>query len=857
MTDSDREPRLVEVAVDAPVKGPLPYFLPPSLLGRDLLGCRVLAPLQGRRVTGYVVGFPQTLPLEKEKIRTVIEVLDPEPLLDPGLLPLLRWAARYYFAPLAEAIKTALPPGINLKSRTMILITEQGRQALEPADGGQSPLAPAELELLGRLSEQGPLGKAGLPGSRVKKLLERGLVEQAAELPGPRVREKTERALRLTREPSPSELERLARAPAQRRLLAELKGGEPVKLGELRARFADPMRPARALEKLGLVEIVALAAPRDPFFLELQLPPPPLELMPEQEAALKEINRAAADGRFQVFLLRGVTGSGKTEVYLRAIERALAAGKGAILLAPEISLTPQLTARLRQRFPAEALAVLHSGLSPGERHDQWRRLREGRARIAVGARSAVFAPVRDLGLIVVDEEQDPAYKQDHGFMYQARDLAVMRGREQSAVVILGSATPSLESAARAEQDNGYRLLTLPRRAVDRPLPGIELIDLRKEPRPDPAEREFPADDERIKDQDRLAADQLLSPRLREELAAALSRGEQSLLFINRRGLSTFLFCFDCGGRPACPNCAVSLVYHRGPTRQKRDEFYGEAVAGGYLLCHYCGYHEPLPEVCPNCRGVRFFPFGAGAEQVERAVAALHPSARIQRVDSDVMGSRESYFRLLDAAGRGEVDILVGTQLLAKGHDLPGVTLVGVLLADLSLNLPDFRAAEQTFQLLTQVAGRAGRGDRPGKVLVQTFNPEHYAVQFALGHDYPGFQKEEMRRRQALGYPPAARLAACWLRSLSPEAVKNAAREFARVARAKARTRAFTDRVRVLGPAPAPIARLRGKTRWLTLVKAETPALMSGFLESVLAGLSKKKIPGGVDLIIDRDPAGMM
>ncbi|MFO8057717.1 MAG: primosomal protein N' [bacterium] len=862
--ENNKKGGLAEIAVDAPITGTLTYRLPPEMDKKAAAGQRVLVPLGNRRVTGYIMSFPEKPPVSEKQLRDVISIIDPEPLLSGKQLDLFKWAARYYFAPIGEVIKTSLPAGINVASKRTARLTETGRKELmknddAPAEG----LSSTDHVLLETLREKGPAAvtrlcsRKGISESRLEKLAKKGMIELSQELPGPRVKEKTERLLTLCRDPSPEELAGLERrAPQQARLIKELSDREAVPFSELRKSYKDPARLAGKLASAGLVKETETMVSRDPFSLELPLEPPPEKLMPEQEEAVERMSSAMDDRGFRVFLLRGVTGSGKTEVYLQLIRKALDNHQGAIMMVPEIALTPQLLARFRQRFDPSLLAVLHSGLSPGERYDQWRRIKKGEARVVIGARSAVFAPLPDTGIIVVDEEHEGAYKQDHGFMYQGRDLAIMRAKKEGAVVVLGSATPSLESACRCDE-GGYVPLTLTKRVVGRPLPEIELIDLRKEKRDKgDAEEEDPVAD-LVKDRDRMFAEDLVSDRLREELESALSRGEQSILFINRRGIFSFMICFDCGRRFICENCEVSLTYHRSSTSKAVDNFYGEPAEGGYLLCHYCGYHTPVPEVCPHCRGVRIRPFGAGTEQLEEAVVALFPQARVKRVDSDAMGSRESYFRLIDQVCRHEIDILVGTQMLAKGHDLPGVTLVGVLMADNSLNMPDFRASERTFQMLTQVAGRAGRGDAPGKVIIQTFQPEHYAIRLALEGDYESFYKEEAERRKALWYPPFARLVNMRFSGLDRDAVRATAMLAGRTAKQISRNKAYQGKVRILGPASAPIARIKGKSRWMLLIKADTPGTLTAFCEHLGRLMAKKEKPKGVTMEIDRDPVSMM
>jgi primosomal protein N' (replication factor Y) len=535
-------------------------------------------------------------------------------------------------------------------------------------------------------------------------------------------------------------------------------------------------------------------------------------LTPDQGAALAEIT--GAFGAFTPFLLHGVTGSGKTEVYLRAIAQARAAGRGALVLVPEIALTPQLSGRFRARFGDE-VALLHSGLSDAERHAEWLRLRRGEARICVGVRSAIFAPVEDLAVIVVDEEHEQSFKQEDGPAYHARDLAVVRGRLEDAVVLLGSATPSLESLENARRGR-YRTLSLPVRVDDRPMPTVELVSLAGARRGG-----------------RAPAAGLLSPPLVAALDATLLAGQQSILFLNRRGYQSLVLCEACGAEARCPDCSVSQTHH---------------ARRGLLLCHYCGKSEPMNGLCPACGGLRFG-VGVGTEQVEEAVKALLPKARVARLDRDTVTTADETAGVLARFARREVDVLVGTQMVTKGHDFPGVTLVGVVLADTALALPDFRAAERTFQLMAQVAGRAGRGADAGRVLIQTFNPHSPAIARAVAHDYTGFAEEELQRRAALHYPPYARLLAARVEG-SEEGARRAAEALAHAARP-----ALSPGVALIGPAPAAIERIRGKSRWHLLFRAPDHASLMK-VHRALARVAHRP-PGGATIRFDMDPYSMM
>ncbi len=521
-------------------------------------------------------------------------------------------------------------------------------------------------------------------------------------------------------------------------------------------------------------------------------------LTPEQQTALRLIREHVNKGGFETFLLYGVTGSGKTEVYLRAMEEARRARKRSLILVPEISLTHQLLDRLRERFP-DKVGVLHSGLTSSERWAQWWRIAGGGADVVVGARSAIFAPLPDLGLIVVDEEHDPSYKQEEGFRYHARDLAVVRGKLGGCPVLLGSATPAIESFENCRQGR-YRLLELSERVERRPLPDVKTVDLRLQPRRD------------IKSK----SPTLLSPPLEEALQENFAQGQQSLIFLNRRGFANFLQCRLCGFVLRCAQCSVAMTFH---------------LSEQNVFCHHCGFRKPAHDLCPECSNPTLSGIGFGTEQVEQELSRLIPRARIARMDRDTTSRRGSQERLIRRWEKGEIDILVGTQMITKGHDVSAVTLVGVILADLSLNLPDFRAVEKTFQLLSQVAGRAGRGREPGRVIIQTYTPDHYAFQHVITHDYKGFFASEIEFRRALNYPPMSRLVHLRVEGPRAEEVKTKAKLLGDGLRERQKKAGrILEQVEVLGPAPAPIEKLRGRYRWQILLKGSKRSPLLEFAE---------------------------
>jgi primosomal protein N' (replication factor Y) len=600
--------------------------------------------------------------------------------------------------------------------------------------------------------------------------------------------------------------------PRQREVLALVRATGSAPLSALRQRFPAPHALLQRLVAQGYLTFVEIEQARDPLATAAIDPPVSVALNPAQQRALDALREALAKGRFAPFLLHGVTGSGKTEVYLRAIAEVLERGRQALVLVPEIGLTPQLVARFRswfQGYPVR-LAVLHSGLGEGERYAAWRAVARGEVEVVIGVRSAVFAPLPRLGLIIVDEEHDASYKQGEGFRYHARDLALLRGQMEEAVVALGSATPSLISYQRARAGQ-LGCLELPERVAGRPLPEVEVVNLAA----------FPAAG-------------IISPPLGEALAATLAAGEQALLLLNRRGYAPFLLCRECGATCRCPNCAITLTYSRV-----------ECV----VRCHYCDYRQPPAEVCPGCGGLQLLPEGAGTERLEETLLELFPDARIARMDRDTTSRRGAHGRLVSAMAAGAFDILIGTQMVAKGHDFSAVTLVGVLSADTALNLPDFRSAERVYALLSQVAGRAGRGERPGRVLIQTWSPDHYALQFVARHDYHGFAAVELPQRQALGYPPFGHLVNLVLAGNDTVQVAAAA------------TRLVGDlsphqgEVELLGPAPCLLQKLRGRSRMQILLKAARRPPLRRLLERLNPG--SLHLPSGVTLTVDVDPLDMM
>jgi primosomal protein N' (replication factor Y) len=800
---------VAEVAVTLAVPGRYHYLVPRSLAGRARVGSRVLVRFGKQKVTGVVVPTTGKPPVGI-KLVELSEVLDAEPALSPELVDLCLWVADYYEAPPGEVMRAALPAGSGVAAKRVFQLTEAGRVA---AGGEGAALPPKLMALLAKMA-QAPLPAAGASDTvkrNLEALRERGLVEDLEQREAGRVRLRRQRVVTLTEGVDLAMArEKLARSPKQIAALeAIIEAGGTLSVSALNKVTANIVPQ---LVKSGLVVIsereMELGAVSIGASMHVS---PPHDLTPEQAVAVDAIKAAMTAETKKPFLLHGVTGSGKTEVYLNVIAETLAAGKTALVLVPEISLTPQLAARFRGRF-GDLVAILHSGMSEQARLGEWSRLHRAEATIAVGARSAVFAPMSNIGVIVVDEEHDGSFKQDEGVRYHARDVALVRAQRAGAVCVLGSATPSLETFAHAQRGN-YQHLKLTVRPTAKPMPAVEIIDL-KTHMPD--------------------GEAFLSAPLRKAIGETLERGDQTILFLNRRGFSTFVLCRGCGHSFRCPNCSVSLTYHRHSDR---------------LNCHYCGFWQRVPDICPSCKGngtiVRK---GLGTEKVTDAVAAEFPKARVLRLDRDV-ASGAKIEAVLSKVARREVDILVGTQMVTKGHDFPGVTLVGVLCADTGLNIPDFRSSERTFQLLAQVAGRAGRGDRPGRVVVQTYRPSSPAVTCAAAHDYESFFAAESESRAELGYPPHGRLIAVRIDGPDPAEVASMSQRLAQIAEAVAKRPENGDRVEIRGPVPAPIERLRNRTRWQIWLRSGDRAA----LRRVARSLTGVEVPSRMRVGLDVDP----
>jgi primosomal protein N' (replication factor Y) len=807
-----------EVALPVPLRSVFTYAIPDRLVGTIFVGSRVLVPFRNRGATGVVVEVSSRRPdpARVKTIKEIAEALDPIAALTPKLIELGRWVSGYYVAPAGEVFRAMLPPQVDLRHERELLLNDAGRARRDELDaaGNRSEAEVAELALLSLLHIEDRPVRADrlrkLPGGEAaaERLLRRRQLE-AREV----TLHRHARVQKIVAWNSAEDVNSLGEKEARvYHVLAEERGPLPLPA------LAKLSKVSRALiERLIRTEKLKsweepLAVEEDLF--EVDYTPPSNILNPDQERALGEITGWLEAGAFRVGLLYGVTGSGKTEVYLGAVEAALARNKTALILVPEIALTLWMGRLCRARLGAN-VAVLHSALGEVERAREWWRVRRGEARVVVGTRSAVFAPLENLGLVVVDEEQEASYKQEETPRYHGRDVAIVRAKLEGAVALLGSATPSLESFHNARSGK-YQFLQLESRVENRPLAPVEIVDLREDFRT--THRAGP-----------------LSSKLSEAIAARLEQGTQSLILINRRGYSWFVICRACGAGIQCENCSISLTYHK-----QRDR----------LQCHYCGFSRRVPKECPKCASEHVYFFGAGAEQLEEKLREKFPRAKVARLDRDAVRTKRAYQQVLADFASGKIDILVGTQMVAKGHDFQRVTLVGVVSADSQLSLPDFRAAERTFQLLTQVAGRAGRGALPGEVLVETYYPEHYAIQLAARQDYPAFFERELQFRRLLHYPPFTALACVLVRDTK---IENAIRWSRQISAFLAPQE--SRGVKVLGPAAAPLARLKREYRFQFLLKAPKRTQLTRVLSDLLAFSEEKEIPERA-VLVDVDPLSL-
>jgi primosomal protein N' (replication factor Y) (superfamily II helicase) len=798
-----------DVSLPVPVDQAFTYRLPETLRHRAQRGARISVPFSGRTLTGVILEVHDRRPAHA--LKEALRLVDEQPVLDEELLRLGAWIASYYCAPLGDVYRGMMPLSGETRKGKVWTLTDSGRDVARQLILGENEAEPS-LQML-RLLEARPLTEAYLKtkfenAKRVLQSLEKKGFVEAEDVEADRdpMRASAERLrVELLRFPDGVKFPK-----PERELLAylELHPGSH-NLAEVEKLVKSASVSARSLARKGHLSVTF-----EPLFGALSTVFAPKTLNPHQQTAYESIAGGLGKQEFQAFLLQGVTGSGKTEVYLRSIDAALAAGRNAMLLVPEIALTPAVAGQFFQRF-GDQVAILHSAFNDSERAEQWRRIRAGKAGVVVGTRSGIFAPVRNLGLIIVDEEHDASYKQAETPRYNGRDVAVMRAHQNKAVVVLGSATPSMESRHNADKGK-YTLLVLPERIEQRPMPSVELVDMRLEFLETRKQATF-------------------SRRMLEAIGERVENKEQTMLILNRRGFSSFVACRACGERVQCVNCSVTLTFHR---RDRR------------MLCHYCGYAEKVPANCPKCQSEHVHFLGTGSEKVEDELHREFPEARIARLDRDTATGKKKFESILSSFREGNFDILVGTQMIAKGHDIPNVTLAGIVNADIGLGLPDFRAAERTFQLLTQSAGRAGRGSLPGIVLIQTINPDHYAIRYAAAQDYNGFYEKELQFRRAMRYPPFAALANILIRHEKQEQAMRMSAELGDL------LTPAPEGIKVLGPAEAPVQRLHNEFRYQLLIKAANRKTLNELLNKLRShGVSRKWSPTA--LVIDVDPLTLL
>jgi len=807
----------LEVALPIPPLRNFTYKLRAEALEEELVGRRVVVPFGNRRLTGFIVDTNDRISegsdVDPTKIREVVEISDKEPLISEEILKLAIWASKYYACSLGELLKGALPAGISARFTEFFEITSKGLEELANHEGKQTK----QETILNWLKESGATSLEDLVelfgrtvGPTLRTLADAGIVASRFTEHRIGARKISRKAVRLTTSTAESKLSALQMLIIE--TLSAEKDGEMF-LTDLCTKAECGISPIRTLAKRGLVEIFDKEKRRDPMRKSVIYADERHDLDEQQKQAVGVLCESIDAEKFETFLLRGVTGSGKTEVYFRVLEKALECGKTGLMLVPEIALTPVFSKKLRARF-GDAVAILHSSLGEGERHDEWHRINDGDARIVIGTRSAVFSPLKNLGVIIVDEEHDSSYRQQESPFYNARDLAIVRAAACDSIAILGSATPSMESFQNARIGK-YKYIEMPHRVSGRSLAKVEIIDMRDE---------FKS----------AGKDVVFSKRLISELRENKERGEQSMVLLNRRGFSQFVLCRSCGESIKCGNCDISLTYHK------------RARA---LLCHYCNFKARVPDECPKCSGSYLYFIGEGTEQIHSQLESLMPDLRIARVDRDTASRRYDVENILHEFKTGAIDVLVGTQMIAKGHDFPGVTLVGVVSVDTGLGLPDFRSSERTFQLLTQVAGRAGRGDKEGRVLIQTYYPDHYVLKHASRQDFEGFFEEELKYRRNLAYPPFTAVASFLIRHKD----LSKAEEISQDLRNAINRHNSGNHCRVLGPAPAPLSRLKDEYRIQIVIKSEKRkelrrVIDGALLDAETAGIDLRNVSLEIDPI---------
>ncbi len=806
----------IEVAIALPVYSTYVYSVPENLLSLVSTGKRVLVPFGRRRVTGYILG--ECKKTDQGKIKNILDILDDEPLFPSSMIHFFRWTADYYFHPIGDVIKCALPGGLNVYDFAAITITKKGEEALL-----RNTLTPLEREILNVLKEAScGLKKLreklndNIPNALIYAIQQKGLIVHERELKGGITKPKTQRHVSLIN----SNIPMGSLSASKQRIIKAIESRGEVSVSKLKKLVPSAPKLIKHLEADRYISIFNKQVYRDPLG-ECIKPDKPYKLTEEQNRVVSKVIRALG-GKFNPFLLTGVTGSGKTEVYLHIAANAIDLGYSVLVLVPEIALISQTERRFRARF-GDRVAILHSGLSAGERYDQWVRIVRDEVSIVIGARSAVFAPLTNIGIIIVDEEHDTSYKQDSRLRYNARDLAVVRAKQQNAVALLGSATPSIQSYYNVKTDK-FKGITLTKRVENRSLPKVTVVDLRKS-------------------RDVRGSRRFITPELYNAMETTLGRGEQALLFLNRRGFASNPVCSACGEAIRCKNCDISLTLHQKANAYK---------------CHYCGFTRASASNCTSCGSSKIMLLGLGTEKVEATVKMLFPQASVARMDRDTTRRKGSMIKILKGLRNRTIDILVGTQMVAKGHDFPNITLVGIICADLSLNFPDFRAGERTFQLLAQVAGRAGRGAVPGRVLLQTYNPDHFSILSATEQDLKPFYKTEIGFRKGLNYPPFSRVVQIKISGKNKEKTRQHAETVGDLCHTlKQKNRSLSKSLEILGPIEAPLFKIAKKYRWQILLKGLEVRSLHRFLHNLWfenrAAIDRRD----VKIVLDVDPIFMM
>ncbi|HVP36958.1 MAG TPA: primosomal protein N' [Terriglobales bacterium] len=826
--------KFAQIAFPFSLRKTFTYSIPENLKEKIKPGQRTLVPFGRERKLGFVVSLCSASDVQKTK--ELLDLIDEEPIIILEILELTRWVSEYYYAPWGACLRAALPPELQVRS---LLWVQKKESPLLDYEDRRISLSPIEKRILSLLDEKKPQKitflekKTGSKGlySTLHSLEQKGKIELFYELSKPKSSIKYEKMISIKGD-SPDEkklietyIQSIRKKPSKEALLLQLliEENREFSLREINQRINRASQILDNLEKKGLVRTYYKEKLREPLWGMDFGPAQEFSLTREQKEVLEKLNQGLAEEKYKPFLLYGITGSGKTQVYIEIIKKVLERGKTALVLVPEISLTPQIISRFKSVF-SDKVGAFHSSLSPGERFDAWRSIREGKTKVVVGTRSAIFSPLSDLGIIVVDEEHDSSYKQkEPDPKYNARDLALVRGKMNKALVILGSATPSLESFYNVEKGK-YTLLQLTQRVDQIPLPQVEISDLKEERKK--------------------GNYSLFSTELSSKMKRKIEKGEQAILFLNRRGFSNFVKCQECGYVFRCPNCDITLNFHR-------TDF--------SLRCHYCNYIIQASDLCPQCKGNRFAYRGTGTQRVEEEIKKLLPETPVRRMDQDTTYRKDSHYEILKGFASGDFNLLLGTQMVTKGLDFPDVTLVGVILADTSLDFPDFRAREKTFQLLTQVAGRAGRGKLGGEVILQTYYPEDWAIKLSAEQNFQEFYKKEIEEREELFYPPFSRLVLIRFQGKEAAKVLNTADSFG--SKLKDRLKAIGHRLKsssleILGPAPAPLPKIKNDYRFQILIKTREVRTITQTINSILEKGAEKRSPG-VRISVDVDPLDIM